>query len=34
MRLRKWGFWLMIAYSILFGAISVSLSLYLESKKA
>jgi hypothetical protein len=26
MRLRKWGFWLMIAYSILFGAISVSLS--------
>lgn len=27
MRLRKWGFWAMISYSFLFGAISLTLSL-------
>jgi hypothetical protein len=27
MRLRKWGFWAMVGYSFLFGAISLTLSL-------
>lgn len=27
MRLKKWGFWMMIAYSVLFGGISLTLSL-------
>lgn len=32
MRLRKWGFWVMIGYSVLFGVISLSLSLSLDQQ--